>query len=68
VEALPGGRFQLEIPVKAASRTLSIWDPWMFADPRSWQGGVPLVSLAMTIALGAVGIGLALFRIERLDV
>jgi hypothetical protein len=67
VEAMPGGRFQLEIPAKATSRMLSMWDPWMFADPRSWHGAIPLASLATAIGLGAAGMGLALYRIERVD-
>jgi len=67
LELEPHGRFQLQLPVNHSTPMLSAWDPWTFADPRAWQGGVPLASLVVAGALGLGGLALGLWRLERLE-
>ena len=67
LELEPRGRFQLELPVKHSMTMLSRWDPWAFADPRAWQGGAPLASLAVAAVLGLGGLAIGLWRLERLE-
>ena len=64
---LPGGRFRLEIPPRPTTEMLVAWDPWAFADPRAWQGAVPVASLLTAAVLGVGGTLLALWRLERLE-
>ena len=63
----PGGWFRLEMPAKPTSQRLVAWDPWALADPRAWQGEVPLASLALALALGIGGLAVGLYRLERLE-
>jgi hypothetical protein len=65
VIVLPGNRFRLEIPARPSPEMLAAWDPWALADPRAWQGAVPIASLLTAAALGAGGTILALWLLER---
>jgi hypothetical protein len=44
---------------------LPAWDPWALADPRAWQGAVPVASLLSAVALAVGGTMLALWVLER---
>jgi hypothetical protein len=61
------GRFGLQIPAKVTPQILPTWDPWYLADPRAWQHGVPLASLACAALLGVAGTVVALMVTERMD-
>ncbi|HYH78862.1 MAG TPA: hypothetical protein VEX86_03675 [Longimicrobium sp.] len=61
-------RFELDLPVRLPPPPmLSPWDPWAVADPRAWEHGAPLGSLAVTVALGLAGMLLAHYRIRRFE-
>ena len=62
---LPGGRFRLEIPARPSAEMLRAWDPWTLADPRAWQGTIPIASLLTAAALATGGTLLALWLLER---
>jgi hypothetical protein len=61
------GRFGLQIPAKVTPQILSTWDPWYLADPRAWQHGIPLASLACAALLGVAGTLVALMVTERME-
>lgn len=63
----PVSRFLLEIPAKPTSVRLPAWDPWAFADPRAWSGGIPLASVASALVLGVSSTLAAVWLFERLD-
>lgn len=67
VALLPTTWFRLQLPARAPTGVLAHWDPWALADPRAWEGGVPVVSLVVAIGLGAAGTLLALQRVERFE-
>ena len=67
VSALPTSRFRLDLPPRTAPPMLPAWDPWAFADPRTWDTGVPVTSLLVALALGTAGMLLALHRLERVE-
>jgi len=67
LELQPAGHFQIEMPVKASHAMLPAWDPWTFADPRAWHGGVPVASLLVALALGLGGLAVGMWRIERME-
>jgi hypothetical protein len=64
---LPTGRFRFELPVRPVAAMLPRWDPWAFADPRAWQGRLPLASLLTALALGAGGALVARYRLGRFE-
>lgn len=65
---VPGGGFRLDLPVRALHPgMLPPWDPWAFADPRAWSGGVPLASLLVAAGLGVAGVLVAYCRVERFE-
>jgi hypothetical protein len=67
VMLLPANRFRLEVPPTGSRARLAAWDAWAFADPRAWQGGIPVESLLVAIVLAAGGVMLALRRLERFE-
>lgn len=62
-----GSRFNLDVPAKTTLAMLPAWDPWAFADPRAWSSRAPLASIAVAIAVGALGTLAALLLFERSD-
>jgi hypothetical protein len=67
LELEPHGRFQLQLPVTHSMGMLAAWDPWAFADPRTWQHGAPVTSLVSALALGLGGLALGMWRLQRLE-
>ena len=66
--AVPGRRFQFQLPAQMSPVDLPYWDPWVFVDPRMWIEGVPVASISMSAVLIAAGTMIALIRINRMDV
>lgn len=64
---LPTGRFRFELPVRPVTTMLPWWDPWAFADPRAWQGRLPLASLFTAVALGVGGALIARYRLQHYE-
>jgi hypothetical protein len=64
---LPANRFRLDLPASPSYSMLGAWDAWAFADPRAWDGVVPVGSLVMALVLGVGGSLLALRRLERFE-
>jgi hypothetical protein len=46
---------------------LASLDPWAFADPRAWNGSIPVASIATATGMALTGILVALFLIRRRD-
>ena len=67
VVILPSNRFRLEIPPRPSTEMLGAWDPWALADPRAWQGAVPVASLLTAAVLGVGGTLIALWSLRRLE-
>jgi len=62
-----GNRFRLDIPAEPHAAMLASLDPWAFADPRAWNGSIPVASIATATGMALTGILVALFLIRRRD-
>ena len=58
-------RFRLDIPAEPHTAMLAGLDPWAFADPRAWNGTIPVASVATAVAVALTGILVALFLIRQ---
>lgn len=59
--------FLLDLPARISAPLRPAWDPWLMADPRTWQGGVPFRLLGVAAAAAAAGVSVALYRLERFE-
>jgi hypothetical protein len=58
----------MQVPAKPAAAVLAARDPWRLADPRAWQGSVPVASILVALGLGVGGLLAGLYALERMDV